>query len=57
MRWRLAMNTELIEVMTLQALEKRIEFSCCGGGGDPSGGGPQPPIGGGSCDEIECLPD
>jgi hypothetical protein len=50
------MNAELIETMTLQALEQRMEFSCCGGGGDP-GGGPQPPIGGGSCDEIECLPD
>jgi len=34
-------NRDLIEEMSITALEQRVEFSCCGGGGGSGGdGGP-----------------
>jgi hypothetical protein len=44
------MKQTLIEEMSLQQLEQRVEFSCCGGGGGGDGGGPPHP----PCDG-ECL--
>ncbi len=39
-------KNEMIEEISLQDLEQRIEFGCCGGGGGggtgPGGGGPGP---------------
>jgi hypothetical protein len=32
-------NDQLIEEISLQDLEQRIEFGCCGGGGGGGGGG------------------
>jgi hypothetical protein len=46
------MKESLIEELSLQQLEQRVEFSCCGGGdgGGSGGGGSAPP----PCDG-ECL--
>lgn len=43
---------ELIEVISLQDLEQRIEFGCCGGGG---GGDPGP--GPGCHEATTCDPE
>jgi hypothetical protein len=44
------MKQTLIEELSMQQLEQRVEFSCCGGGGGGDGGGPPHP----PC-EGECL--
>jgi hypothetical protein len=32
------MNKNLVEELSIEMLEQRIEFSCCGGGGGGGGG-------------------
>ena len=46
------MNKNLVEELSIEMLEQRIEFSCCGGGGGDGGGNYDPcDIDPGSCGE------
>jgi hypothetical protein len=47
------MKKNLVEELSIEMLEQRIEFSCCGGGGDDGGGGyDRCEINPGSCPET-----
>ena len=47
-------KNEMIEEISLQDLEQRIEFGCCGGGGGGGGGGRGGPGGPGGPGDGGC---